>query len=61
NEVRFVLPSGLVPPAGELLIDTSIDASMDADRTDTAFDSAEPYLLAARSLALVCFKMNPGP
>lgn len=56
NEVRFVLPSGLVPQAGELLIDTSIAE----DRTDTPFDAGEPYVLAARSLALVRFKMSPG-
>ncbi|MBA4263569.1 MAG: glycogen debranching enzyme GlgX [Comamonadaceae bacterium] len=56
NEVRFVLPSGLVPQAGELLIDTSIAE----DRTDTPFDAGEPYVLAVRSLALVRFKMSPG-
>jgi len=61
NEVRFVLPSGLVPPAGELLIDTSIDASMDKDRPDPPFDAGDPYVLAARSLALVRFKMSPQP
>ncbi|WP_332742182.1 glycogen debranching protein GlgX [Hydrogenophaga sp.] len=57
NEVRFVVPSDLVPKAGELLIDTSIDTG----RFDTPFDSAEPYVLAARSLALVRFKMSPRP
>ncbi len=61
NEVRFVLPSGLVPQAGEVLIDTSIDTSMDAGRPETPFDSGEPYVLNARSLALVRFKMSPGP
>jgi len=57
NEVRFVLPSGVVPPAGELLIDTSFGA----DRPDAPFNSGEPYVLAARSLALVRFKRNPAP
>jgi glycogen operon protein len=61
NEVRFVLPSGLVPRAGELLIDTSRDASMDPGRTDTPFDAGEPYVLAARSLALVRFRRRPEP
>ncbi len=57
NEVRFVLPSGLVPSVGELLIDTSFGA----DRPDTPFDAGQPYLLAARSLALVRFKRDPAP
>ncbi|AOF87323.1 glycogen debranching enzyme GlgX [Hydrogenophaga sp. RAC07] len=57
NEVRFVLPPGLVAPTGELLIDTSFGA----DRPDTAFDSGQPYVLAARSLALVRFKRNAVP
>jgi isoamylase len=57
NEVRFVLPSGLVPPTGELLIDTSFGA----DRPDTPFDASQAYVLAARSLALVRFKRIPAP
>ena len=56
NEVRFELPAGLVPLAGELLIDTS-----NPDRPDSPFDSGQPYVLAARSLALVRFKRNLGP
>jgi len=56
NEVRFELPSGLVPQAGELLIDTS-----NPDRPDSPFDSGQPYVLAPRSLALVRFKRNLGP
>ncbi|PKO67446.1 MAG: glycogen debranching enzyme GlgX [Betaproteobacteria bacterium HGW-Betaproteobacteria-16] len=61
NEVRFELPSGLVPQTGELLIDTSLVTSMDADRSDPPFNTGEPYVLAARSLALVRFKMSPKP
>jgi glycogen operon protein len=57
DEVRFVLPPGLVAPSGELLIDTSFGA----DRPDTSFDASQPYVLAARSLALVRFKRNPAP
>ncbi len=57
NEVQFVLPSGLVPSAGELLIDTSLGA----DQPDTPFNAGQPYLLAARSLALVRFKRGPAP
>lgn len=61
NEVRFELPSGLVPQTGELLIDTSLVTSMNADRSDPPFNTGEPYVLAARSLALVRFKMSPKP
>jgi glycogen operon protein len=57
NEVQFVVPPGLVPAAGELLIDTSNGA----DRPEAPFDPAQPYVLAARSLALVRFKRNPAP
>ncbi|MDM7941379.1 MAG: glycogen debranching protein GlgX [Hydrogenophaga sp.] len=57
NEVRFVVPAGLVPLAGELLIDTSTDAQP----ADTPFDPTQPYVLAARSLALVRFKRTPAP
>jgi glycogen operon protein len=61
NTVRFVLPSGLVSQAGELLIDTSLDTSMDADQTNIPFDAGEPYVLAARSLALVRFRRRAEP
>ncbi len=52
NEVRFVIPPGLAPGPGLLLLDTSVDTARD----DTPFDPAQAYALAGRSLALVRFE-----
>ena len=52
NEVRFVIPPGLAPGPGLLLLDTSVDPARD----DAPFDPAQAYALAGRSLALVRFE-----
>ncbi|MES2229361.1 MAG: glycogen debranching protein GlgX [Pseudomonadota bacterium] len=52
NEVRFVIPPGLAPGPGLLLLDTSVDTARD----DAPFDPAQAYALTGRSLALVRFE-----
>lgn len=52
NEVRFAFPPGLATGPGTLLFDTAREEAPQR----SAFDSAQPYVLAGRALALVQFE-----